>query len=173
MVAGKQGCKGLQKSLVFHPNIRHHGVMSESNEHLARILSQQLAAMGLSDAASGELFGVNWKTIFNWRNAKSAPTTATRAATEKGLGWKPGSIDRLLSGEGAFLSLADVQDLPAEERPVKRASDLTDDELAMEMMRRFRNYADVAHNIPASVPEPMRRLDYGLAASHDASETKN
>lgn len=146
--------------------------MSESTEHLTRLLAQQLSTLGSSDAKLGELFGVNWKTVFNWRNGKSVPTPATRAGVEKAIGWKLGSIDRILSGEGVFLSLSDVQDLPVEERPVKRAADLSDDELLSEVTRRFKNYADKANDGPARTPAQARWGDYGLAASHDPSEAK-
>lgn len=135
------------------------------NENLARLLTLQQQEFGDTDrqfAARWTDMKDAWRSFIDWRTGKRAPSPSVRADIENGIGWKPGSISLLLTGAGAFKSLSEVQNLPAEERPVKRASDLTDDELAMEMMRRFRNYADMAHQDTAP---PVPDL-YDLAANH-------
>lgn len=119
----------------------------------------RFAARFIQDAIEPE------RTYINWAQGKNAPSNKKRAEIEAGIGWKPGSINRLLSGEGAFLSLTDVQDLPVEEQPVKRAADLSDDELLSEVTRRFKNYADKA-NDKATTPAQDRRGDFDLAANH-------
>jgi hypothetical protein len=133
-------------------------------ERLAKLLTEQREAFGDTDKE----FAARWtdakdaqRSVIDWRRGLRAPAPAARADIEKGIGWTPGSISRLLSGEGVFLSLTDVQDLPEDEKPVKRASELTDDELAMEMMRRFKNYADLAR-----MEQAPSRDTFDLAANN-------
>lgn len=145
--------------------------MSTHNEPLARLLTQQQSAYKETDAEFAARFGKSWRTYFNWRTAEHAPAKREHATIEESIGWKIGSIGRLLSGEGTFLSLGDVQDLPVEDRPVERAALLTDDELLTELTRRFKTYAATAMEPPTDVPEPVQ-VDFAQAARHQTGKSR-
>lgn len=134
------------------------GQVNPKNQKLAELLRKRRVQLGESMPTFAGRFLPESKeperTYINWEQGLRAPQAGVRAAVEKAIGWKPGSIDRLLSGEGVFLSLDDVQEPPTKDQPVKRASELTDDELLSEVTRRFKNYADAAREVAlANAPE--------------------
>jgi len=112
-----------------------------AREAFARLLDAELRDEGSSiEALSRKLPDVGRTTIFSWRKPGGRfPQPATRTGIEDALGWKRDTITRILDrpGEAIFWELADVRaGDPSVTAAVARASELTTDELLIELTRR-------------------------------------
>jgi hypothetical protein len=171
MFAGFRGCGALQKYLLLQGRVSHDWVMSESMKHLGDLLETERGAWKENVEAFAERLGCSPRTYAYWKDGLKAPTPSSRGRVEEALEWREGSIAEVLAGKWVWGSVEDVRLPDPAARPVKRASELTDDEIAVEMMRRFKNYADKVGDA-ARKDAPADRWDFGLAATVEDTDPK-
>ena len=138
-----------------------------SNENLARLgelITLRRAQLGITGTAKlAELSGASKRTIDAIIGQENVPQAVTQRRLEAALGWWTGSIAELLRAEDPAAFTLDgmaTGDAPA---PATRASDLTDDELLVEVMHRMRDWRAWTERSAAPTEEPDRDL-FGLAA---------
>lgn len=148
----------------------------DGRAELARLIREQLEAEGIGPTVFAKrLSEQSRRPFFSWLAGTAAPQAKNRYALENALGWEMGSVSRILEAPiTERITLAEVRDWsqvgePA--APVARASQLSTDELLVELTRRVgalqaENEA-LKQVVPADEPvAPVRNL-FGLAA-HNA-----
>jgi len=112
---------------------------------------------------------VSPRSVYFWLSGDSAPLVRNRAQLEDALGWKRGSVTDILEAPiTREVTLSEVRDWgQVEEASVKRAAELSDDELLVELTRRWGSmrarldeFERVANGSPAKTAQDM----FGLAA---------
>jgi hypothetical protein len=155
--------------------------MREVNRaELARLILEHLADKGLGKEEFARSFpdSVKRRAVYHWMAGSHAPAgMAQKTALEDVLGWKRGSVGSVLDSKiGTEFVLSELRDwgqLGESEKPVARASELSLDELVIELTRRVgilqaRNefLEGVGHE---SAPS---RKEFDLAA-HDTDEGRD
>ena len=144
--------------------------MSEDNKQaLSRLLDMQLDADGIGpeEFARKRLDESRRSSFFNWRAGRSKPQAEKRAELEDALGWKRGSVTKILgAAESIYWDLKKVQ-LPApEDRAALKAAELSTDELLIELTRRVGAMRDEVEFLRGKAPtRPM----FDLAADSTAA----
>ncbi|WP_460994403.1 hypothetical protein [Sinomonas soli] len=110
-----------------------------NTEHLARLINAHRASYGWTIPAMAERIGVKERTLSGWIAGEYAPRHEFRPTTEKAFEWAPGSIANLLKADNPEAYELSTM-AAADEGPVRRASELTDDELLMELAHRMREW---------------------------------
>lgn len=155
--------------------------MREVNRaELARLILEHLADKGLGKEEFARSFpdSVKRRAVYHWMAGSHAPAgMAQKTALEDVLGWKRGSVGSVLDSKiGTEFVLSELRDwgqLGESEKPVARASELSLDELVIELTRRVgilqaRNeFLEGAGHEPAS-----SRKEFSLAA-HDTDEGRD
>jgi transcriptional regulator with XRE-family HTH domain len=144
----------------------------DNRSALSRLINEQLQADGVgSDSLVRKLPGVTERTVYLWLSSSTVPLPRSRAALEDALGWKRGSVTRILEAPiTEDVTLSEVKDWGAgttDDISVKRASDLSDDELLVELTRRWgsmRARLDEFERIVGASPAKTRQDMFGLAA---------
>lgn len=151
--------------------------MSDDNRtDLAKLIKAQLEQDGIGpEAFAKRLPEKSRRPFYNWLSGTSAPRNRNRAELEDALGWERGSVSRILEAPiTERITLAEVRDwaqVDEPSTPVARASQLSTDELLVELTRRVgvlqaENEA-LKQVVPADEPvAPVRNL-FDLAA-HNA-----
>jgi hypothetical protein len=115
--------------------------MSDDNRaELGRLITEQLREEGVGPEAFARRFPEPAKrSVYGWMAGSFAPRNSSRAALEDALRWKRGSVTRILDSPiTETLTLSEVKDWGQWADPaVARASELSDDELLMELTRRW------------------------------------
>ena len=117
---------------------------------LALWISMGLSRKGIgAEQFANEYLGPSARrSFYNWAAGRNAPQKASHPELEKALGWKQGAVTRILTDE--FVTEADVF-LGDDDRPAKRASELSDEDLLAEMTRRMLLYRDKAEHAEQNV----------------------
>ncbi|WP_367645945.1 hypothetical protein [Paenarthrobacter ureafaciens] len=117
------------------------GAMGIKNSNSARRLGRWISAglsrlgMGSEQFAQNHLPPSSRRSFYNWAAGRNIPQAASHAELERGLGWKPGAVMRILSSEAVREEEVFLPDLEAIAR---KAENLTDEDLLEELGRRFR-----------------------------------
>jgi DNA-binding XRE family transcriptional regulator len=141
----------------------HEGVNQPTEQVLktiGRLVIDGRLELGMGQLPFAKLTKVDVKTLNSIETGRRAPRDVTQRKIEMALGWRAGSIQQVLD-EGEHikheaLTLKEMADGAGEPTwqeldtspshhysgPVKRASQLTDEELLAEVSYRFRNYKD-------------------------------
>ena len=124
--------------------------------------------MGLEQLAEHEQLspGVA-RSFYNWAKGRNAPQKAKHAILEQALDWKPGAVQRILSDE--FVTEADIFK-SEEDRPARRAVELSDEELLAELTRRTLRYRDKAEAAEANVIKIDATLHEGKPETKSADK---
>ncbi|MEQ4566226.1 hypothetical protein [Paenarthrobacter sp. CAP02] len=118
--------------------------MREVNRaELARLILEHLADKGLGKEEFARSFPdtVKRRAVYHWMAGSHAPVgVGQRAVLEDVLGWKRGSVATVLDSKpGSEFVLSELRDwtqVGESEKPVARASELSLDELVLELTRR-------------------------------------
>ena len=107
-------------------------------EAFARLLDAELRDQRMSVNELARQSKVGLRTIKGWREVGGPiPTDTNRAPIEDALGWKRDAITEILGDPGAtFWDLKAVRRPDPATLPVERASELSTDELLIELTRR-------------------------------------
>lgn len=115
---------------------------------------------------------VTARSVLKWLSGDSVPgSPEQRSALEKALGWKPGSVWRVVkSSSDSHFELGELRDWSqlddGQPEPYNRASELSDAELLVELSRRFsekQNRIELLEGLAGDRQEP--KSVFGLAAS--------
>lgn len=144
--------------------------MSEDNKAaLSRLLEMQLDALGIGpeEFARERLDESRRSSFFNWRAGRSKPQTENRAMLEDALGWKRGSVTRILgAAEAIYWDLKKVQVPAPEDRAALKAAELSTDELLIELTRRVGAMRDEVEVLRGKAPSQSM---HDLAANSTAA----
>lgn len=127
--------------------------MSETKKNLQGLalwISMALSRKGIGaeEFAQEHLPPSSRRSFYNWAAGRNAPQKAVHPELEKALGWRQGAVTRILTDE--FVTEQDVF-LGDEDRPAKRAVELSDEELLAELTRRTLRYRDLAERAEENV----------------------
>jgi transcriptional regulator with XRE-family HTH domain len=136
--------------------------VTENNERAIKLIGALVkdarVDRGLSQRQFAEIAGVDYKTLGSFERGQRTPRDVSLAKIEAALGWRKGSIELELTDstmeELEALAVADMEGAPGDEswqdlaeqfKPmvyggVKKARELSDDELLTELVYRFHNY---------------------------------
>lgn len=136
-------------------NAHHRGVNDkEALERIGQLIRDARKEKGESMAALAERAGINSKTLWSAEKGERVPHDVNQLKIEKALGWRHGAMAEAYSGREELapenLTLAWMRaggeseswgDL-AQVRtgPLEKSMHLKDDDLAMELVYRLRNY---------------------------------
>lgn len=127
---------------------------------LAEWIKHALSRKGLSlehlAQATGDnpLIPISKRSLYNWAGGDNVPQPAKHPSLEKLLGWKPGSVHRILTGE----AISDSDLYAVDENVVAlKAADLTTDELLAELRRRL-DHAEARAAVADTVVEAIGTL---------------
>ena len=145
--------------------------MSDDNRAgLSRLMSEQLemSQMGPEELVR-QLPAVSPRSVYLWLSGRGAPLVRNRAAIEDALGWKRGSVTEVLEAPiTRDITLSEVRDWgQVEEASVKRAAELSDDELLAEVSRRWvmkQARLNELERIVGGSPAKTHQDMFGLAA---------
>jgi hypothetical protein len=125
-------CKPLKES-------ESNAMSSKKNTaELVRLLQEHMKDAGLGpEAIAKRLPEKSGRSFYNWLTG-TAPWVSMRGPLEEALGWRRGSVTEVLDSPiTRTFTLAEVRDwAELEDKPVERASELTTDELLVELTRR-------------------------------------
>lgn len=143
--------------------VDHEGVNEQTelvHKTIGRLVIEGRLDLELGQLPFSKVAKVDVKTLNSIETGKRAPRDVTQRKIEAALGWRAGSIQQILD-EGEHIKLDALtlsemtegaeeptwQDLDNDAShngsgPVKRASQLTDEELVAELSYRMRNYKD-------------------------------
>jgi hypothetical protein len=155
--------------------------MREVNRaELARLILEHLADKGLGKEEFARSFpdSVKRRAVYHWMAGSHAPAgMAQKTALEDVLGWKRGSVGSVLDSKiGTEFVLSELRDwgqLGESEKPVTRASELTNAELWMELTRRFGELeakVDFFEQHKADLGSSPKEFDL---AAHDTDEGRD
>ena len=140
---------------------------AENQERLAKFITARRIQLGMTGTAQlAQASGIGKRTIDGWLSGETEPQAANQYKLEQALQWRRGAIAALLTADyPEAVSLEDMAE-PQEQPKATRASELTDDELLVEVMHRLRDWRD--RPAPGSwAPEEAPRELFGLAAHDD------
>lgn len=116
----------------------------DNRDELARLIREHLEDRKLNTTAFVNQFPKQiQRSVYNWLGAVKVPrSTASIAALEEALGWKRGAVKEVLTApitrKFQLSELRDWEKLDDEhEGPASRASELSTDELTIELVRRI------------------------------------
>jgi hypothetical protein len=143
-VTHKTSTRQCDPSVVSHDFLIHAVPMStqtgEGMQALMRLMTAAAQAEGLGPeeiVRRLELEGRSRRSFYDYWRGSRVPQAAGRRAIEKVFGWRTGAVDEILADPGAiFWDIKDVHKPDPETQPVERASELSTDELLMELTRR-------------------------------------
>lgn len=152
--------------------------MKEVNRaELARLISEHLADKALGKEEFTRLFpdAVKRRAVYHWMAGSHAPVgVGQRAVLEDVLGWKRGAVSTVLDSKvGTVFGLSELRDweqVAESEAPVSRASELSLDELLIELTRRV-GYLQSRNEFLEANTAPTRKA-FDLAA-HDTDEGRD
>lgn len=146
-----------------------------SNQNLARLgelITLRRAQLGITGTAKlAELSGAAKRTIDAIIGQENVPQPVTQRRLEAALGWWTGSIAELLKAADPSAFTLDGMATGDVPEPATRASELTDDELFIEISHRMRDWRAWVdrQDRPAVVVDPVPDL-FGLAANRSDEE---
>ena len=147
--------------------------MSDDNRAgLSRLMNEQLEVSRLGPEGLVRLLpAVSPRSVYFWLSGDSAPLVRNRAQLEDALGWKRGSVTDILEAPiTKDITLTEVKDWGAgatDDLAVKRAAELSDDELLVELSRRWgsmRARLDEFERVTGASPAKTHQDMFGLAA---------
>ena len=145
--------------------------MSDDNRAgLSRLMSEQLEASRLGPEGLVRLLpAVSPRSVYFWLSGDSAPLVRNRAQLEDALGWKRGSVTEVLEAPiTREVTLSEVRDWgQVDDVTAQRAADLSDDELLVELTRRWgsmRARLDEFERVTNGSPAKTQQDMFGLAA---------
>lgn len=141
--------------------------MSEQDptDRLAELMNEQLKLTRESRRAFIHRVGANPNTTYDFLNGKRRPRDTTLRPLAEGLGWDwEKVVAALQSSDPASVELADVQADPwgDTETPPAKVSDLTDEQLLVELTRRLAERNATIERIRGDQGDaPVARPDFG------------
>lgn len=147
--------------------------MSEDNrDELARLIREHLEDRGLNVTKFVAMFpSANHRSVYNWLSGEKAPRSVTSLkALEEVLGWKRGAVKEVLTAPiTKKFTLAELRDWEklgeTPDRPAIRASELSTDELLVELTRRVGSLQSEIEFLRKQAPADQRPHVFDLAAS--------
>lgn len=117
------------------------GEERDGRQDLARLIREQLESDGVgSESFTKRLSERNRRPFYSWLSGSAAPQAKNRAELEDALAWERGSVSRILDAPiTERITLSEVRDwaqVGEPTVPVARASQLSTDELLVELTRR-------------------------------------
>lgn len=142
--------------------------VEDNRGELARLINEHLEAEGITPVSFARRLPASKKrSFFNWKAGVSTPRGADdRRALEEALGWREGAVDEILDAPITHkFDLGEVRDWGLiEGPPVARASELSTDELLLELTRRVGAMQSELEYLKGHDARPPRKA-FGLAAN--------